>query len=106
MIIGITAPVAALALEWMPIGEKRTIWFQRSGAVTTLFSFLGAALAVVTSGRLYTPGSYGQLDKIEVLKEFKTQFIWAEIGLIVLSVLGTIIWGYGDLIVRQFLIYA
>lgn len=102
MLISIAAPVAAFSFEWMPISEKRALWFQRSGSVTTLFSFLGAALAVVTSGRLYTPGYYGSSDKIAVLEEFKVRFKWVEIGLIALSVIGTIIWGYGDLIVRQF----
>jgi hypothetical protein len=100
MALAALAPLATLTIDWVPLGESRSSWFQRSGAVTTLFSFLAAALAVVTSGRLHTPGTFGSQNKIEVLIEFKKRFGFAEIGLLILTLLGTVIWGYGDILLR------
>lgn len=100
--LAVLAPIISWFVDWMPLSETRPSWFQRSGAVTTLFSFLAGALAVVTSGRLHTPGTWGNVDKLEVLKEFKVRFSRAEIALLVLTVIGTVIWGYGDLLLKWF----
>lgn len=96
--VALAAPLYSLFGDWMVEGEKRGIWIQRSGAVTTLFSFIAGAMVVFTSGRLYTPGFFGTKQKLDVLKEFKTRFRVAEFSIFLLSILGTVIWGYGDLL--------
>ena len=100
LVLAVLAPILSMVVEWLPPGETRASWFQRSGAVTTLFSLLAGALAVITSGRLHTPGTFGTKNKIEVLKEFKARFVRAESALLALTVVGTVIWGYGDLLTR------
>jgi len=94
----IAAPLYAGLGHWTPAGESRPIWMQRSGAVTTLFSFIAGAMVVFTSGRLYTPGFFGDAVRIPILMEFQTRFRIAESLIFALSVIGTAIWGYGDLL--------
>ena len=99
----ISAPIYAYFGNWLPIGEKREIWIQRSGAVTTLFSFMAASMIVFTSGRLHTPGFFGSQVKLEILVEFKNYFRVAEALIFVLSIIGTVVWGYGDIIYLRYL---
>ncbi|MGI9563837.1 hypothetical protein [Pseudomonas fulva] len=94
----LAAPLYSVLGNWMAQGESRGIWIQRSGAVTTLFSFIAGAMAVFTSGRLYTPGFFGNKHKLDVLVEFKYRFRVAEFLIFLLSILGTAVWGYGDLL--------
>lgn len=96
--VAVAAPLYALLGDWMADGEKRGTWVQRSGAVTTLFSFIAGAMTVFTSGRLHTPGHFGDQLKLNVLIQFKSKFRAAESAIFLLSILGTAIWGYGDLL--------
>ena len=102
--IAFASPVVAAFVQWMPTGETRGSWLQRSGAVTTLFSFIAGAMAVFTSGQLYTPGFFGDARKLNILKEFRYHFRIVETLIFLLSLVGTVIWGYGDLILRWFLL--
>jgi len=94
----ILAPGYAAFGAWLPQGEARPIWVQRSGAVTTLFSFIAAAMVVFTSGRLHTPGFWGDATRIPILMEFRGRFKFAETSIFGLSIVGTALWGYGDLL--------
>ncbi|MBC3493586.1 hypothetical protein [Pseudomonas taiwanensis] len=94
----VAAPLYSMLGDWMATGEKRGIWIQRSGAVTTLFSFIAGAMVVFTSGRLHTPGFWGDSNRIPILIEFRGRFQFAEAAIFLLSIFGTVLWGYGDLI--------
>ncbi|MBS6035891.1 MULTISPECIES: hypothetical protein [Pseudomonas] len=94
------APIYSIFGSWMAAGEERAIWVQRSGAVATLFAFIAGAMVVFTSGRLHTPGFWGDENRITVLSEFRGRFRFAESAILVLSITGTVIWGYGDLIYK------
>ena len=98
LVAALATPLVAAFGPWLPAGESRAIWIQRSGAVTTLFSFMAGAMAVFTSGQLYTPGFFGDAVKLHVLKDFRLRFRIAEAAVFLLSLAGTVIWGYGDLI--------
>lgn len=98
IVIAIAAPLYAMFGQWTPAGESRSIWVQRSGAVTTLFSFIAAGMSVFTSGRLHTPGFFGDKNRIVILVEFRSRFQFAETLIFILSIIGTVLWGYGDLL--------
>ena len=100
LVVAFATPLVAAFGSWLPAGEARAIWIQRSGAVTTLFSFIAGDMAVFTSGQLYTPGFFGDVIKLQVLKEFNIRFRIAEAAVFLLSVAGTFIWGYGDLVYK------
>ncbi|MHB2138316.1 hypothetical protein ACX64L_10230 [Pseudomonas monsensis] len=98
ILAAIAAPLYAVFGQWVPVGESRPIWVQRSGAVTTLFSFIAAGMSVFTSGRLHTPGFWGDQNRITILVEFRGRFQFAEALIFILSITGTALWGYGDLL--------
>ncbi|QGT82959.1 hypothetical protein [Pseudomonas coronafaciens] len=98
----VAAPLYAYFGSWRPAGETEAIWLQRSGAVTTLFSFMAGAMSVFAGGRLYTPGFFGDKDRLTVLAEFKKWFRFAEALIFGLSIIGTAVWGYGDLMYTAF----
>ncbi|QXH44238.1 hypothetical protein KSS93_15175 [Pseudomonas xanthosomatis] len=100
----VAAPLYSIFGEWMAEGESRGIWIQRSGAVTTLFSFIAGGMIVFTSGRLHTPGFFGDSNRVPILMEFRWRFHLAETAIFMLSILGTVTWGYGDLIYRWVLV--
>lgn len=99
--IAIAAPLGAVLLPWLPIGELRPIWFQRSGSITTIFSLLAATLAIAASRNLYKPGTWGSLYAINVLAEYQPNLDRIERWAFVLTIIGTIIWGYGDLLLKS-----
>jgi len=66
----------------------------------TIFAIQAGAIALVASGRLYSPGTFGDHNRIVVLMEFKNRFALAEKSVLILTLAGTVIWGYGDLLVR------
>ena len=74
-------------------------WFQRSGSIVVLFGVLISARKIVRLGNKYTNEDWGLPDdSVEgrlVLLDEHSQYI---IGPIV-AVIGTIVWGYGDLFV-------
>jgi hypothetical protein len=47
---------------------------------------------------LHKPGTWGDKQKLEVLDEFGLRFSIAEWSSLGLTITGTFIWGYGDLI--------
>lgn len=73
-------------------------WFQRSGSIIVLLGVLIAARRVIRLGKDYQNEDLNLPDETpegkNVLLDQRSEFI---IGPIV-AVLGTIIWGYGDLI--------
>ena len=83
---------------WRPAGENPGIWFQRSGAITTIFSLLSVTILTMGTNTLHKPGTWGDKQKLEVLDEFGLRFSIAEWSSLGLTITGTFIWGYGDLI--------
>ena len=98
--VAVVAPLYSIFGHWMADGENRNIWVQRSGAVTTLFSFIAGAVTALMTGRLHTPGFFGDINRLTVLIEFRNKFRIAETAIFTLSIVGTVIWGYGDLVYR------
>jgi hypothetical protein len=98
--VAVAAPIAAVFVTWMPGGEVRKIWFQRSGAITTIFSLLAATLSIAAARNLYKPGTWGSLYAINVLAEYQPNLDRIERIAFVLTIIGTVVWGYGDLLLR------
>ncbi|MGH8423862.1 MAG: hypothetical protein ACRER3_16160, partial [Pseudomonas fluorescens] len=77
------------------------VWFQRSGAITTVFSMFAAAAIKVLVSRLHVPGTWGDDDGCAVLEQFKVRLDMANKMSFALIVLGTVVWGYGDVIINR-----
>lgn len=96
--IAFAAPALASAGLCRPVGESQGVWFQRSGSVATVMALFGGIVIPYAYNKLHQPGTWGELGGITVLAEFKTRFQIAEGFAFVITVVGTAIWGYGDLV--------
>lgn len=100
LFIAVVSPIAAI-FDSRPSFETIEVWFQRSGALTTVFALLATQMKAMGQEGLHEPGTWGDELKLAVLKEFDFRFkaiFWVAF---ILTVLGTIIWGYGDTIYRM-----
>src|SRR5881397_1775014 len=93
--IDITLFVLAMAFMllcyWSDVSAGRPDWFHRSGAVAVLLS---GVLAYRSLGRHYEKFFNAEV-RGHVLRTSRGQ-LWLDGLTLVLSVLGTAVWGYGD----------
>lgn len=99
--VALIAPIYSWS-GWRPDGESPGVWFQRSGAIATIFSLLSVTVLTMGTNTLHKPGTWGDKFKLEVLDEFRLRFSIAEWSSFGLTIAGTFIWGYGDLIFARF----
>jgi hypothetical protein len=97
-LVAVAIPICALCLPIRPSGEPVGVWFQRSGSVMTVLCLVLDLKVFAIHSRLFPPGF---VDK--GFAEFKAKYLPIYKGLtillLVLTAVGTIIWGYGDLLV-------
>lgn len=101
LLLAIVATVAPLFGFFKPASETLGVWWQRGGAPTVVFAFLAQNKAQLL-GALLTPGSFTS-DEMEALrKKYKGSHQIGAAGASVLTVSGTVVWGYGDLLLNWF----
>ncbi|MDH1575471.1 hypothetical protein [Pseudomonas sp. GD03746] len=103
--VAVAAPILSIldsVLEWAPSFESAEVWFQRSGALTTIFALLTNQIKELGSRALHIPGTYGGVVKLQVLAEFERRFQVIFVIAFCLTVLGTLVWGYGDTAYKYF----
>lgn len=97
-LVAIAIPVCALLVPIRPTGEPLGVWFQRSGSVMTVLCLVLDLKVFSIHGRLFPSG---MVDKD--FGKFKTKYLPVKnaltILLLILTAVGTVIWGYGDLLV-------
>ncbi|MCA8153368.1 hypothetical protein DF044_24135 [Burkholderia contaminans] len=80
-----------------PAGESMAQWFQRAGAPVTVFAFLAQNKASHL-GDLLTPGSFGGPEIMSLRSRYlpkQKRGLWFATCL---TIIGTIVWAYGDLL--------
>ncbi|MBP0943123.1 hypothetical protein V2K16_22865 [Pseudomonas alliivorans] len=101
IVIALSVAMSVLGLSLIPSlvpnGQSVPAWFQRSGSITTIgalvINLFVSRIRDGLEGRAL--GSiYGQC----VFKEVRPYFKVAAIATVALTIVGTIVWGYGDLI--------
>jgi hypothetical protein len=116
--------VWTLASVWLSVRLKDWVWFQRSGSVLTVAAIASAGRSIVRAGRAgleprspisivgvagtYYDGQDRLMAKVQQSPEMivrrreeRRDETAALVGF-VLAVIGTIIWGYGDLLGKLF----
>ncbi|MOA10797.1 hypothetical protein D3C78_1307030 [compost metagenome] len=97
VMLAIAVPVIAF---WGPRPESLASdhggWFSRSGAVTTIFSLLAESVLVRAKISI-TPVGFGWDGLQEQRDRFIPKFNAPEWTIFTLTLLGTLIWAYGDL---------
>lgn len=94
-----TVIISILSLEpsFIPEGQEASLWFQRSGSITTIGALFIGIFAENLRTRLR--GQFmGDIYAMRVFSEVKAHFLIATFGSFALTIIGTLIWGYGDLI--------
>lgn len=79
-----------------PAFETPEMWFQRSGAVMTVFAFLAITVRDFPVNPFYSARLLDDQLKADVLSEFDVRFNLIFALGFCLTAIGTIIWGYGD----------
>lgn len=91
------APVLAFFGFGIPDSEKVDIWFQRSGAITVLFAAWMEYILAKSNEHINLSGIVVS-QQILLSDKYKKPYRIAQYIGIVMLIIGTIIWGYGDLI--------
>ncbi|WP_394224455.1 hypothetical protein [Alteromonas gracilis] len=92
--LSIACGVLALTGLLKPSTEELGVWFQRSGSLIVLFAVLGEYYVSKMASTLRPAGHVGITKMEETLP--KTVGLFHLIALF-LAIIGTFIWGYGDL---------
>ncbi len=91
------APLLAISIPYFPHTENAATWFQRSGSAVVALSIIAESSAISIYNEL-NPSGFVSIDfeKLEI-KYNKLPKKYTKISLSLIA-LGTIIWGYGDLL--------
>lgn len=98
VLLGSLIPCIALYFPYRPEGESLESWFQRSGSVMVIFAVWAEVKLASIYSMLNPTGlilSDGDLLRIE----FGSYYNYLVPSVAAVAVLGTIIWGYGDLLI-------
>ncbi len=84
--------ISAYAGVLIPKCESPAIWFQRSGSVVTVLVLIADYLSFrVTS-------SHPEVEELEAIKSFSWLLPVTKGVAIIMTIAGTLTWGYGDII--------
>ncbi len=97
--ISLLIPILAWNSVLKPESEFVNIWFQRSGSLMTIFALIADVLIVNIHQLLY-PSGYVDVDFDEFKKKYYPVYIVLTVIAVALTISGTLVWGYGDLIVN------
>lgn len=99
-IAAIATPVAALFIPLRPASEPLPIWFQRSGAVTSVFAVV-AQFRISAFYEAIKGGTFA--ESWQLFHFFIRRHRLVSRTAAAVTVIGAIIWGYGDLLIGAFL---
>ncbi len=94
------APILALTIPWRPVDIELGNWFSRSGAAMVVLALLAEANAIKVFN-IFNPSGFVETGFNEFHKEY---FYWPSRlnkTAFTLIAIGTLIWGYGDLLVTS-----
>ncbi|MFT7043664.1 MAG: hypothetical protein ACJAW7_002426 [Candidatus Azotimanducaceae bacterium] len=97
-LISIAVVAAAYNSILIPCEEKPAIWFQRSGSVVVVFAVWIEYKLFNINGYINPTGLIASFDEINNQKYGTIHKIASGLAAI-LAVSGTVIWGYGDLLI-------
>ncbi|MBL7005129.1 MAG: hypothetical protein ISR69_14015 [Gammaproteobacteria bacterium] len=98
--IGVFIPIIAIFVSVRPEGESLNTWFQRSGSIMVIVA-VWAEVKLSHIQHLLNPTGVYTNDCLKLRKEYGTYYnliVWL-VSLI--AVAGTLIWGYGDLMIEN-----
>lgn len=85
-------------LAYKPITDSPSQWFERAGAVTTIFSLLAIYLLDDTLNRLVDPRKTAGLENIKIYNALEVPAGVLKTIAFLATLSGTAVWGYGTVI--------
>lgn len=82
-----------------PAGESVATWWQRAGAPVAVFAFMAQNKSQYLGG-LLTPGSFTSAEFESLRRRYRRTHQMGLSAAVVLTVIGTVVWGYGDCFVK------
>ena len=98
-ILSITAPILSLVDELRPSTEEFHTWFQRSGSTMVVLALL-AEVRAYQMFDVFKPSGFVSDTYFETKKKYYSQVKLYSLVAFILIAVGTIIWGYGDILVK------
>lgn len=100
LVVGALVPFFALIIPWQPEGETLASWFQRSGSILVVITVFSEFKLLSIYSTVYPGGStvtYGNAVSEIQIRFYKilSSFVFF------LAIMGTLIWGYGDIPLRN-----
>ena len=97
--LSILTPIATYFIPLRPPDESLASWFQRSGAVMVVFALVAESNAI-SIFNILNPSGFVSEGFDEAEKQFKNRPVnFSKISFFIIAI-GTLIWGYGDLLVK------
>lgn len=91
----LATPACGLFGVFKPDTETIAIWFQRSGAVMTIFALL-CTTGLASALKYFSPSGTSDLELIAAEKKYGGEYAFMERVALWLTIVGTFVWGYGD----------
>jgi hypothetical protein len=98
--LALITPLIALFIPYMPENETLFTWFQRSGSAIVVFGLLAEARAV-NCFFILNPAGFGDIGINEARAKYLKYPAALNISSFSIIALGTLIWGYGDILVKN-----
>jgi len=102
LLLAMIATFVPLFGVFKPAGETLGVWWQRGGAPTVVFALLAQNRAHYL-GLLLTPGSFTSKEMESLRLKYRARHRIGDGFALGLTVLGTVVWGYGDLLLNWFM---
>lgn len=100
IIFGVLAPILSYYSVFIPEDEKRAVWFQRSGSLSVLFGVWIEYNLSKVNEHINLSGLW--VTEQETLRdEYNLKYSIVQYVGIFLAVMGTLIWGYGDILISK-----
>ena len=97
ILLALLVPIFAVMIPYRPGAENLASWFQRSGSVMTIISITIDVKLFSIYQWFHSSNSLSK--KLEDFKErYYRNYKYMSLMALLLTVSGTLIWGYGDLI--------
>ncbi|MDD1795160.1 hypothetical protein LRP50_18690 [Enterovibrio sp. ZSDZ42] len=95
-ILAVITPILAWYSFVIPETEEPAIWFQRSGSLTVLFAVWMEYNLMKVNEHVF-PSGHTFSQQAALAKKYQPIFKVAQYMAVLLAIMGTVIWGYGDL---------
>lgn len=93
-------PALSICIDLMPDKENLASWFQRSGSIMVVLAVWAEFKLLAIEGYI-SPSGTAYVVPFDTPAYFKTLYKVVSVTLVVAIIIGTVIWGYGDLLIRS-----